>query len=298
MSAPGSDARPSDAIAADAVAGAASPWLFFREPLGLLGFALVLLVIFLGVFADWVVPFDPFAISLADSFLGPSHIHLLGTDQLGRDVLSRVIKGSQIAIFVGLTSIVIALLLGLVIGLVAGYGGRRLDNALLIVMDTIYSFPTVMLALALITLLGNSLLTLILVVVVIQTPAYGRLVRSSTLTAKTSLYVAAERAMGAGTIRILARHILPNIIGPVVIVASMDIPAVIALEAGLSFLGLGTPPPAPSWGRILSEGYQSIREAPWIVIGGGLPLIVTTLGFTFLGEALRDFLDPKLRRMI
>ncbi len=293
MSAPDSEVLP-----ASAATRAAAPWPFFREPLGLLGFALVALVIVLGVFADWIVPFDPFAISLADSFKAPSFIHLLGTDQLGRDVLSRVIKGTQIAIFVGLTSIVIALLLGLVVGLIAGYGGRRLDNALLIVMDTIYSFPTVMLALALITLLGNSLVTLILVVVVIQTPAYGRLVRSSTLTAKTSLYVAAERAMGAGPARILSRHILPNIIGPVVIVASMDIPAVIALEAGLSFLGLGTPPPAPSWGRILSEGYQSIREAPWIVVGGGLPLIVTTLGFTFLGEALRDFLDPKLRRMI
>lgn len=289
---------PVEAAAGAGAPGGASPWRFFREPLGLLGFVLVMLVIFLGAFADWVVPFDPFAISLEDSFKAPSHIHLLGTDQLGRDVLSRVIKGSQIAIFVGLTSIVIALLLGLVIGLVAGYSRRRLDNALLIVMDTIYSFPTVMLALALITLMGNSLVTLILVVVVIQTPAYGRLVRSSTLTAKTSLYVAAERAMGAGPARILARHILPNIIGPVAIVASMDIPAVIALEAGLSFLGLGTPPPAPSWGRILSEGYQSIREAPWIVIGGGLPLIVATLGFTFLGEALRDFLDPKLRRMI
>ena len=296
-------AQHSEPLLAAAVATAGRPGSpilrsFFREPLGLAGAALVALVVFAGLFADWVAPFDPFAISIGDSFKAPSLLHLLGTDQLGRDVFSRVIKGAQIAMSVGLTSIAIALMAGLAIGMVAGYGPRRLDSLLLIAMDTIYSFPTVMLALALITLLGNSLVTLILVVVIIQTPAYGRLVRSSTLATKTSLYIAAERSMGASFGRILFRHILPNIIGPLAIIASMDIPAVIALEAGLSFLGLGTPPPAPSWGRILSEGYQNIREAPWIVIGGGLPLIVTTLGFTFLGESLRDFLDPKLRRMI
>jgi peptide/nickel transport system permease protein len=155
-----------------------------------------------------------------------------------------------------------------------------------------------MLGLAVITLLGPSLATLMLVVVVIQTPAYGRLVRTATLSVKNSEFILAERSMGASMVRVLIRHILPNIVGPLIIIASMDIPSVITLEAGLSFLGLGIPPPAPSWGRILQEGYTNIREAPWIVISGGIPLILTTLGFTFLGEALRDILDPKLRRMV
>ena len=268
------------------------------EPLGFLGLLLVMLILFSGVTADWITPYDPFKIQVPDKFLAPELAHPMGTDNLGRDVLSRVMKGSQVALIVGVTSISIALVIGLALGLVAGYGPRWLDNCLLLLFDTIYSFPTVMLGLAVITLLGPSLATLMLVVVVIQTPAYGRLVRTATLSVKNSEFILAERSMGASMMRVLIRHILPNIVGPLIIIASMDIPSVITLEAGLSFLGLGIPPPAPSWGRILQEGYTNIREAPWIVISGGIPLILTTLGFTFLGEALRDILDPKLRRMV
>jgi peptide/nickel transport system permease protein len=268
------------------------------EPLGFLGLLLVMLILFCGVTADWITPYDPFKIQVPDKFLAPELAHPMGTDNLGRDVLSRVMKGSQVALIVGVTSISIALVIGLALGLVAGYGPRWLDNCLLLLFDTIYSFPTVMLGLAVITLLGPSLATLMLVVVVIQTPAYGRLVRTATLSVKNSEFILAERSMGASVVRVLIRHILPNIVGPLIIIASMDIPSVITLEAGLSFLGLGIPPPAPSWGRILQEGYTNIRDAPWIVISGGIPLILTTLGFTFLGEALRDILDPKLRRMV
>jgi peptide/nickel transport system permease protein len=268
------------------------------EPLGLLGLLLVTLILFSGVAADWITPYDPFKINVPDKFLAPELAHPMGTDNLGRDILSRVIKGSQVALIVGVTSIGLALIIGLVLGLLAGYGPRWLDNCLLLLFDTIYSFPAVMLGLAVITLLGPSLATLMLVVVVIQTPAYGRLARTATLSVKNSEFILAERSMGAGMVRVLTRHILPNIVGPLIIVASMDIPSVITLEAGLSFLGLGIPPPAPSWGRILQEGYTNLRDAPWIVISGGIPLILTTLGFTFLGEALRDILDPKLRRMV
>jgi peptide/nickel transport system permease protein len=136
------------------------------------------------------------------------------------------------------------------------------------------------------------------VVIVIQTPAYARLTRTATLSLKTSEYNQAIEAMGASKLRIILVHILPNVVGPLLIIASMDIPSVVALEAGLTYLGMGIPPPAPSWGRILQEGYQVIRTAPWIVIAGGIPLIITTLGFTFLGESLRDLLDPKLRRVV
>ncbi len=266
--------------------------------MGLLGLLLVLSIVVCGLTADWIAPYHWKAIAVPDKFLAPSVAHPFGTDNLGRDVLSRVIKGSQIVLVVGITSIVVALIIGLTLGLVAGYGPRWLDNLLLLNFDSMSSIPTIMLALSVVTILGSSLPTLMLVIVVIQTPAYARLVRTATLAKKAADFILAEQAMGAGPPRVVGRHILPNIIGPLFIIASMDIPSVVTLEAGLSFLGLGMPPPWPSWGRILQEGYTNIREAPWIVIGGGIPLILTTLGFTFLGEALRDVLDPKLRRVV
>ena len=222
----------------------------------------------------------------------------MGTDNLGRDVFSRIIAGSWIALSVGISTIATALVLGLTLGLAAGYGPRWLDNLLLLISDSIYSFPAVILGLTVATLLGASVATLMFVVIVIQTPAYLRLTRTATLSLKNSEYVQAIEALGASKFRIIAVHILPNVVGPILIIASMDIPSVVTLEAGLTYLGMGIPPPSPSWGRILQEGFGLIRVAPWIVIAGGIPLIITTLGFTFLGEALRDMLDPKLRRIV
>ena len=268
------------------------------DPLGMLGLALVMLVVFCGLFADWIAPYDPFKINVPAMFSAPSAEHVMGTDNLGRDIFSRILKGSQIALIVGVSSILIAQVLGLALGLMAGYGPRWLDNALILLFDAIYSFPAVILGAVVMAIVGPSAYMLMFVVVVIQTPAYARLVRTATLAKKNSDFILAERSLGAGPIRILVRHILPNIVGPLFIIGSMDIPTVITLEAGLTYLGLGLPPPAPSWGRILEEGYRFIRDAPWIVIAGGIPLIVTTLGFTFLGESLRDMLDPKLRRLV
>ncbi|WP_337143814.1 ABC transporter permease [Mesorhizobium sp. Cs1299R1N1] len=269
-----------------------------RDPLGLLGLILVVTALMCALTAPWITPYDPFKIHVMERFQAPSLVHILGTDGLGRDVLSRVIAGSRIALGVGVFSIAVALIFGLTLGLIAGYGPRWLDNCLLLLFDSLFSFPTVMLGLTLVTLFGPSLATLVSVVVIIQTPGYARLIRTATLSTKNSEYVLAIRSLGSSRGRILLVHILPNIIGPILIMASMDIPAVIALEAGLTYLGMGLPPPAPSWGRILQEGFDSIRNAPWIVLGGGVPLIFTTLGFTFLGEALRDLLDPKLRRLV
>jgi peptide/nickel transport system permease protein len=266
------------------------------DPMGLVGLTLVVLLLFVGLFADWLVPYDPNLITVRDRLQDPSWQHLVGTDHLGRDVLSRVLKGTQIALFVGVSATLLSMLGGLAFGLLAGYGPRWLDNILVLLFDATYSFPRIMLALALVTILGPSLLTVVLVVIVTTVPAYARLVRTAAMSVKNSDFILAERSMGAGTPRVLIRHILPNVVGPLFIVASMDIPSVITLEAGLTFLGLGVRPPTPSWGRILNDGYSFIRETPWIVIGGGVPLIIATLGFTFLGETLRDVIDPKLRR--
>lgn len=266
------------------------------EPMGLLGLSLVLLLVFTGIFADWLAPYDPIKIDVKNRLVDPSWQHILGTDNLGRDVFSRIIAGSSIALTVAASTTLLSVIGGLILGMLAGYGPRWLDNILLLLFDAVYSFPSIMLQLALITLLGPSLGAVVLVIVVTTIPAYARLVRTSVLSVKTSEYILAERSMGASSARIMLRHLMPNVVGPLLIIASMDVPVVIAIEAGLSFLGLGVRPPAPSWGNILNDGFSFIRSTPWIVIGGGIPLILATLGFTFLGEALRDQLDPKLRR--
>jgi peptide/nickel transport system permease protein len=269
-----------------------------QDPLGVLGLTIVLAIVVVGILAPWITPFDPLKLNIPDKFQSPNAIHWMGTDQLGRDVFSRIIVGTRIALVVGVTTIGIALILGMVLGLIAGYGPRWLDSFLVLIFDSFYSFPTVILALLVAVLLGPSLTTLMMVIIVIQTPGYARLTRTATLARKNAEFIDAIRSLGASPLRIVGVHVLPNVIGPLFIIASMDIPAVIALEAGLTLLGMGIPPPAPSWGRTILDGYQLIREAPWIVLCGGIPLILVTLGFTFLGEALRDMLDPKLRRVV
>ena len=267
-----------------------------REPLGALGLFMVVLIVGSAIGADWLAPFDPNKIDIRAKLEPPSVEHLLGTDQLGRDIFSRVLVGGQIALKVSLVAIGAALAVGLVLGLIAGFGPRWLDHGLVLLFDTVRSFPTVMFALALITLLGPSLETVVVVVVVTQIPIYARMVRTQTLALRSAEFIMAERVMGAGFFRILAVHILPNVIGPLLILASMDIPFVITIEAGLSFLGMGVRPPTPSWGTILNDGYSFLYNTPWPAIAGGLPVIITTLGFTFLGESLRDVFDPKLRK--
>ena len=270
----------------------------YHNPLGFFGLILVVIVVSSAIFADWIVPYDPIAINIRERLQGPSAKHLMGTDQLGRDVFSRIVMGSRIALKVALVSITLALSCGLVLGLIAGYGLPWLDKIIILIFDTIRSFPTIMFALAIVTLVGPSLETVILVVVITTIPVYGRIVRAQTQAIKNNEFILAERAMGAGIIRILSLHMLPNIIGPLLIIASMDLPGVVTIEAGLSFLGVGVRPPTPSWGSVLNDGYSFIRNTPWLIVSGGIPLIITTLGFTFLGESLRDILDPKLRKDI
>ena len=266
-----------------------------REPLGLLGLSLVVLVVLGAVMADVLAVYNPTKINPVDRLQGPSLAHFLGTDQLGRDLFSRALYGGRIALLIAVGATMTSLVIGVVLGLIAGYGPRWLDNILLLVFDAVKSFPTVMLALTLVTLLGPSLYSVVAVVILVSVPGYARIIRTQTLAMKSAEHVMAARSMGAGMARILPVHILPNIIGPILILASMDVPVVVAIEAGLSFLGLGVRPPTPSWGSILNDGFANIRDTYWIVIAGGFPIILTTLGFTFLGETLRDLFDPRLR---
>ncbi|OBQ95863.1 peptide ABC transporter permease [Mesorhizobium sp. AA23] len=264
--------------------------------MGVLGAVLVVLVFASAIFAPLIVTHDPARIMVGPRLTAPSLDFLLGTDQLGRDTFSRTIMGGRIPLLVAFASLGSSLAVGLVLGLIAGFGPRWLDNLLMLVFDTIRSFPSIIFALAMIALLGPSLASVILVISITSMPIYARVVRTQTEALRNSEYIAAERSMGAGTTRILAVHVLPNVIGPLLILVSMDVPAVIAVEAGLSFLGLGVRPPTPDWGAILNDGYNFIDRTPWLVLAGGIPIVIATLGFTFLGETLRDIFDPKLRK--
>lgn len=267
----------------------------FADPMGLAGLVIVVTFVATALLAPWIAPYDPIALNVKEKFLLPSPAHWVGTDHLGRDLLSRIIWGARLALGIAITSVGIAGMIGLMLGLVAGYGPRWLDNALVLVFDSLSSLPMIFFALAVITVLGPGTATLILVIVLVSFPAYARLIRTQTLTLAGADYILAERAMGAGPARIIFRHLLPNVVGPLVILICMDIPVVIMLEAGLSYLNLGVKPPSPSWGNILAEGYTSLRQAPHVVIVAGIPLVLATLGFTFLGEGLRDVLDPRGR---
>ena len=268
--------------------------VLLADPMGAMGLVLVSLFVVMAVAAPILAPYDPLALNVRAKLQGISFAHWLGTDQLGRDTLSRLIFGARTALSIALTATGLAGGIGLLLGLIAGYGPRWLDAGLVLVLDSVNALPMMMLALAIITVIGPGTFTLILVVVLVSIPSYARLIRAQTLSLRRAEFILAERAIGASTFRILLRHLLPNVLGPLVIVLSMDIPVVIMLEAGLSYLNLGVKPPTPSWGNVLYDGYTSIRTSPTLVLAAGAPLVLATLGFTFLGEGLRDALDPRL----
>ncbi len=267
-----------------------------KDPLGMMGLIIIVVILLATIFASQLAPHDPLEVDVYNRLLSPTWQHWLGTDQLGRDVLSRVLFGGRIALKVALVAISVSMAAGLLLGMMAGFGPKWLDRLLVVCFDTLRSFPTIMFALAIVALTGPSLNTVIGVIIITSIPVYARIVRTQTQALRDQNFILAERAMGVSTTRILSHHILPNIAPPLLILASMDVPAVVGMEAGLSFLGLGVSPPTPSWGSILNDGYSYLRNSPWPIIAGGIPLILVTLGFTFFGESLRDILDPKLRR--
>jgi peptide/nickel transport system permease protein len=260
------------------------------------GFVIVALVMVAALFAPWVATFDPDRLDVMNRFAAPSFAHWLGTDHLGRDLYSRLVHGATVAMSVALSAIAIALSLGTLLGILAAYLPARLERFVVIVFDVISSFPSMVLALAIVAVFGPSTLIVVIIVAVTLTPQFGNVARAQVLTLKSAPFLEAERILGASFPRIVLHHVLPNILGPLVILASMNIPVVITIEAGLSFLGLGVRPPLASWGTLIQDGYQFLSDS-WVpVVVSSLALAFATLGFTLFGEALRDAVDPRIRR--
>lgn len=266
-----------------------------QGPGAVFGLVIVTLLCLTAIFADLLAP-SGYA-QMHDELLAfPSGVHLMGTDMLGRDQLSRVIYGSRVSIYVGLVSIVFAILVGVPLGLISGYYGGIIDNALMRVMDIWVAFPVFLLAILIMVILEPSVNNVILAIGIVRIPTYARLVRGSVLSVKEREYIEAAWAIGVKDGLVLFRHILPNCLAPVIVVSTVSIANAIIVEASLSFLGLGTQPPTPSWGWDLKANLMFIEVNPWIVLFPGLVIFLTVLGFNMLGDGLRDALDPRLKQ--
>ena len=268
----------------------------WSSPSGRLGLIATLMVVLGGLGAPLIATHLPNQIDVAARLTPPSAAHLLGTDQLGRDLFSRGLFGTRIAIGVALAVTATALITGILLGVTAASAPAPIERAILAVFDIISSFPSLILALSLVAVLGPGLTNIIILVTIVFVPQFGRVARAQTLAVRQQPFIEAERALGASAARIMLRHVLPNIVGPIVVLASMNIPVVITLEAGLSFLGVGIRPPLASWGSMLFDGFTFLEQSVWPVLVSGGMLTIATLGFTLFGESLRDALDPKLRR--
>jgi peptide/nickel transport system permease protein len=245
--------------------------------------------------ADVVAPYDPLRQDYRAVLQPPSLAHPMGTDDLGRDVLSRVVHGSRVSLQVGLVSVCLATVAGVIVGLLAGYWGGRLDEALMRLTDALYSFPSIILALAITAALGPGVVNAMIAISVVYMPPFARLVRGQTLSVREWDFVTAARVLGAGHLRIMWRHIWPNVTAPIVVQASLTVSFAVLVEASLSFLGVGVRPPTPSWGSMLNTGYQYLELAPWLSLFPGAAIFVTVLGLNFLGDGLRVVFDPRLR---
>ena len=266
---------------------------FARNRAALAGLVALIVLVTLALLASVLAPYDPVSISLSDKLQPPTSTHLLGTDHFGRDVLSRAMHGGQVSLSVGLVVVGIALVIGLPIGLLAGYFGGRVDNALMRLMDAFLTFPPLLLALAIVGSLGADIRNVMLALGIVNIPTFARIVRGSTLATREEVYVTAARALGGEPLRIVLRHILPNVMAPIVVQMTVTFAAAILSEASLSFLGLGAQPPTPSWGRDLNEGRRYIEDAPWLLGAPMVFIMIGVLSVNFFGDGLRDALDPR-----
>jgi peptide/nickel transport system permease protein len=268
---------------------------FFFNPLSLLGILFIGILLFTGILAPLLAPYDPIEISPDRRLTPPNSANWLGTDEVGRDILSRIIHGARISLEIGITIVFLAAAIGLIIGLISGYFGKVWDQTLMRFTDIFMSFPTLILAIAMTAALGPSLFNSVLAMIIVWWPIYARLIRSEVLAVKEKEYIRAIRALGANPFKIIFFHVLPNTIDVVVIRASIDFGNAVMFCAALSFIGLGAQPPQPEWGAMVTTGRDYLRDAWWLVTFPGLAIFLTVMGFNLFGDSLRDFLDPKLR---
>ncbi|SDP85549.1 peptide/nickel transport system permease protein [Litchfieldia salsa] len=267
-----------------------------KNKAALAGAIIVSVFVLLALLAPAIAPYNPNTIDIANKLQTPSAEHWFGTDDKGRDILSRLLHGSRISLTVGVLSTLLGAAVGIVLGIVAGYYGRWIDSLIMRICDILLAFPGILLALAIVSILGASTTNVIIAIAFFAVPTFARIVRGSTLTVKKLEYIDAIRAMGATDFRIIFKHILPNIVSPIIVQSTLYIASAIITAAALSFLGMGTQPPDPEWGTMLSEGRSYIRQAPYITLFPGLVILVVVIGFNLFGDGLRDALDPKTRK--
>jgi peptide/nickel transport system permease protein len=261
----------------------------------MLGLGLLVLISLSAILAPQIAPYDPDEVDILNQLQGPNSEHLLGTDLYGRDILSRIFWGGRTTLVVGLISVGIAAFFGIFLGLVSGFYGGAVDSAIMRFVDILLSFPRILLALTIVGMLGPGLLNVMLAVGIASITGYARLVRGTVLSAKEEVYVEAARVIGCQDRRILTRHLLPNVIGPVIVLATLDVASAILAASSLSFLGLGVQPPTAEWGYMLNEGKNYLRAAPWITFFPGMAIMISVLSINMLGDGLRDALDPRLK---
>lgn len=268
-----------------------------RKPLGALSAVILMLLVVMAIFAPLLAPFDPYSQDMGRVLESPNIRNFFGTDQIGRDLLSRIIYGARISLLVALGATALSLVIGILIGLISGYYGKKVDFILQRIMDCLMAFPNIVLALAFMAVLGSSMQNVIISIAIVYAPRVGRVVRGNVLATREEVYVLASRALGGSNIRIMFSEILPNIMAPIIVMGTINLGHAILVEASLSFLGLGVPPPIPSWGGMLSgAGKMYMIHAPWLAAFPGLAIALVVFAFNLFGDALRDILDPRMRK--
>lgn len=270
-----------------------------KHPVGRIGVIVVSILVIMAVFGPLISPYDPNDIDFTNRFSPPAFSHPFGTDDFGRDILSRVLYGARISLLVGVIAVSIAGTLGTFLGLISGYTTRRwLDETIMRAMDILFAFPAILLAIAILAALGKGIANAMIAIGLVYTPIFARIARGAVLSVRNEEYVTAARALGTRNYLILLRHILPNSLAPLIVETSLSLAFAILAEAALSFFGLGTQPPDPSWGRMLSEGRSYFQQSIWMALFPGLAIMFSVMGFNFLGDGLRDALDPKMKQML
>ncbi len=268
-----------------------------RHQLLMLGFFIIVLLAVVAVFGRQLAPYDPNGMDFGARFAPPGLKHLFGTDEFGRDVFSRILYGAAVSFKVAFIAVAISASVGVFLGAMAGFYGRVLDEIIMRLMDILFAFPAVLMAITVMAILGRGVTNAMIAIAIVYIPIFARVARGAVLSVRGREYVTAARALGQGNTTIIFKHILPNSLGPIIVQTSLSLAFAILAEAALSFFGLGTQPPDPSWGRMLSEGRSFLRQAWWMGVFPGLAIMVSVMGFNFFGDGLRDLLDPRMKKI-